>query len=44
VQLNKDLANHRNEGQQHAESAKEKFSRKFTENPFIPIGKDLLYL
>jgi len=37
-QLTKDLANHKVEGQPKAETAKEKLSRKFTENPFIPLG------
>jgi hypothetical protein len=41
-QLTKDLANHKNEGHPQAESAKDKFSRKFAENPFIPIGRSFL--
>ena len=33
VQLRKEMGQH-----QHIESTSEKFSRKFYENPFVPIG------
>ncbi|KAJ8723352.1 hypothetical protein PYW08_003264 [Mythimna loreyi] len=33
VQLRKEMGQH-----QHVETTSEKFSRKFSENPFVPIG------
>ncbi|XP_026749146.1 HIG1 domain family member 2A, mitochondrial [Galleria mellonella] len=34
VQLRREMSN----VTQHAETTKEKFTRKFTENPFVPLG------
>lgn len=36
VQLRKEMGSHH-----HVETTKEKFNRKFTENPFVPLGKKL---